>query len=544
MSVPQRLALVAALLTALALPAAAGDLRISVPKRSKPTPVQKLNQEGVKELQKHEYKKAKATFYKAYLIDPNDPFTLNNLGYIAELEGQADRAERYYSLAQAQGSDAIVYKSTERAAVGKPVDQIAGNAADNKMQVNRINVYSIGMLQKDEAPEADLALQKALKLDPTNPFTLNNLGYAREKEGELEQAYKFYSDAANQHSDTPIVVSMKQSWRGKPISEVAQANANKVRNLLDHEQSVTDRVARLNTRGVAAINRNDYKLARQYFSEAYKLDPRNAFALNNMGYLSELDGDKETADFYYDKAKEADQSSMKVAYASRKDVEGMKLASVADDSDGAVNKAIEEAAALRRAQGGEVVLRYRDNQPVMEPAVPPKPLQPENPAPPPSEPSGNELMQPLPENEQPGAAQPNGQPAQPNGQPAPNNAPTNPNGGLLQPLPENEQPPAARDSSQPPPQGGIIEPLPENEQPPAARDSNQPPPQAAPPPQEQPQQQPNVPRPPQSQNQPQGPVVHRPPQGAQQDNAPANSNGGILMPLPDDQQPPAAKQPQ
>ncbi len=319
---------------------------------------------------------------------PTIPFTLNNLGYIAELEGQADRAERYYSLAQAQGSDAIVYKSTERAAIGKPVDQIAGNAADSKMQVNRINVYAIGLLRKDQAPEADVALQKALKLDPQNPFTLNNLGYAREKEGELEQAYKFYSEAAAQHSDTPIVVSMKQQWRGKPISEIAEANANKVRNLMEHEQSVTAKVARLNTRGVAAINRNDFKLAKQYFQEAYQLDPKNAFALNNMGYLAEIDGDRETADFYYDKAREADQSSMKVAYASRKDVEGMKLAAVANDSDSAVNKAIDEAAALRRAEGGPVVLRYRNNQPVMEPATPPKPIATANPTPEPP-PSGN-----------------------------------------------------------------------------------------------------------------------------------------------------------
>jgi len=531
MFVPRRLAIITAVLIPLMLPAADKDVRISIPKRTKPTPVQKLNQEGVRELQKRQYKKAKATFYKAYLIDPNDPFTLNNLGYIAELEGQADRAERYYSLAQAQGSDAIVYKSTERAAIGKPVDQIAGSAADNKMQVNRINVYSIGLLKKDQAPEADVALQKALKLDPTNPFTLNNLGYAREKEGELEQAYKFYSEAAAQHSETPIVVSMRQSWRGKPISEVAQANADKVRNLMEHEQSVSDKVARLNTRGVAAINRNDYKLAKQYFEEAYKLDPRNAFALNNMGYLAELDGDRETADFYYDKAKEADQSSMKVAYASRKDVEGMKLASVADDSDSAVNKAMDEAAALRRAEGGPVVLRYRNNQPVMEPANPPKPIQPANPTPPP--PSGNEILQPLPENEQPGATQPNGQPraAQPNGQPAPGNAPANSNGGLLMPLPDNQQPPAAQGQGAAP-QGGIIEPLPDNQQPPSARE-----------PQEQQQPQSSVPRPPQSQQPPQGPAVHRPPQ-AQQGNTPANSNGGILMPLPDDQQPPAAKQPQ
>src|SRR5580700_4900928 len=140
MSVSRQLTVIFALLIALTMSASAHDVRISIPKRTKPTPVQKLNQDGVKEVQKHAYKRAKALFYKAYLIDPNDPFTLNNLGYIAELEGQADRAQRYYDLAQAQGSDAVVYKSSERAAVGQPVDQIAGSGADNKMQVNRINV--------------------------------------------------------------------------------------------------------------------------------------------------------------------------------------------------------------------------------------------------------------------------------------------------------------------------------------------------------------------------------------------------------------------
>jgi len=488
MSVSRRLILVSALLLAVTASASANDVRISIPKRTKPTPVQKLNQEGVKEVKKHNYKKAKALFYKAYLIDPNDPFTLNNLGYVAELEGQADRAERYYSLAQEQGSDALVYKSTEPAAVGQPVGKVAGLAVDTKMQVNRINVYAIGLLQKDQAPQADLALQKALKLDPNNPFTLNNLGYAREKEGELEQAYKFYTQAANQNSDTPIVVTVRKSWRGKGISSIAADNARKVQNLMAHEQSVSDQVARLNTRGVAAINRNDFKLARQYFERAYKLDSQNAFALNNMGYLAEMDGDRETADFYYDKAREADQSSMKVAYASRKDVEGMKLSSVASDSDDAVNKATEEAAALRREEGGPVVLRYRNNQPVMEPATPPKPIQPETNTTPP--PSGG-IIEPLPDNQQPPAAQPGN--AQP---PQGNNAPANPGGGLLMPLPDNQQPPAAQPGNPAP---------------------------------QQPQQQ----APPQSQSAP-------PPQN----NQPANSNGGLMMPLPDDQQPPAAKQPQ
>ena len=521
MSVSRQLTVIFALLIALTMSASANDVRISIPKRTKPTPVQKLNQEGVKEVQKHHYKKAKSLFYKAYLIDPNDPFTLNNLGYIAELEGQADRAQRYYSLAQEQGSDALVYKSTEPAAIGKPVGKIAGSAADTKMQVNRINVYAIGLLQKDQAPQADVALQRALKLDPTNPFTLNNLGYAREKEGELEDAYKFYTQAADQHSDTPIVVTMKPAWRGKGISTIAASNARKVQNVMEHEQSTNAKVARLDTRGVAAINRNDYKLARTYFEQAYKLDPQNAFALNNMGYLAEMDGDRETADFYYDKARAADQSSMKVAYASRKDVEGMKLSSVAGDSDDAVNKAVEEAAALRREEGGPVVLRYRDNQPVMEPATPPKPIQPANPAPAPAPAPSGGLIEPLPDNQQPPAVQPNEQPAAPqpnNAQPAaqppaqPNtpaaqppqgsNAPANSNGGLLMPLPDNQQPPAAQDQSQP-----------------------------APAPQ-QPQQQ-QQPAPPQSQQStPSAP-----------NNQPANSNGGILMPLPDSQQPPAAQQP-
>ena len=62
------------------LPAMAGDLRIPIPTRSKPTPVQQLNREGVKAVEKRQYDKAKKLFYRAYLLDPDDPFTLNNLG--------------------------------------------------------------------------------------------------------------------------------------------------------------------------------------------------------------------------------------------------------------------------------------------------------------------------------------------------------------------------------------------------------------------------------------------------------------------------------
>ena len=71
------------------------EVRIPLPRRNHATPVQNLNREGVKALEKHDYGKAKNLFYQAYLLDPDDPFTLNNLGYVAELEGEVERAKRF-----------------------------------------------------------------------------------------------------------------------------------------------------------------------------------------------------------------------------------------------------------------------------------------------------------------------------------------------------------------------------------------------------------------------------------------------------------------
>lgn len=84
------------------------DLKITIPERSHPTPVQRLNREGVDAIRKHDYKKAESLFYKAYLLDPDDPFTLNNLGYTSELQGQVDRAQRFYALAGKQATDATI----------------------------------------------------------------------------------------------------------------------------------------------------------------------------------------------------------------------------------------------------------------------------------------------------------------------------------------------------------------------------------------------------------------------------------------------------
>ena len=344
----------------------AQQLRLPLPKKSKYTPVQQLNRDGVNALQKNRVDKAKRYFYKAYLIDPNDPFTLNNLGYVAELEGDIDRAQRYYDQAQANTSEALVDRSTEPQDLGKPVAKIAGRTAEGPMRVNELNSQALRLLNQDRAPEADLLLQQALKIEPNNPFTLNNMGFAQEKEGELERAIQSYSKSAQTGSREPVVVAINKDWRGKPISEVAAQNAENARKELEHGSSVEAQVARLNLRGVSAMNRNDRQAARDYFEKAYKLDPRSSFTINNMGYLAELEGDKETASSFYEQAQSARRAGARVAVSTRPEAEGRAVGQVAGQSTALVDSEIEAVADAKRRSGAPPALRTRDNRIIVD----------------------------------------------------------------------------------------------------------------------------------------------------------------------------------
>jgi Flp pilus assembly protein TadD len=365
-------AIVALILTLSA--AASADLKVKVPRHTKPTPVQELNQNGVRALQKNDVARARRDFYKAYLLDPDDPFTLNNLGYLAELDGNIERAQKFYDLAAANSTDALVALSSNPELKGKEVSQVAGNVVSATMQVNRLNVAALGMMRKDRAPEAEQLLRKAYAISPQNPFTLNNLGYALEKQGELEQAAHYYSEAALIGSQKKVVVAFNRSWRGRPITEIASRNAAEARRELSASGSVEARVTRLNVRGVTALNRNQTGLAQQYFQQAYHLDPNNAFALNNMGYISELEGDRETAGYYYDRARGAYRNDALIALASRKTAEGFRLSAVANKSEIAVSAAQEQQLADLRASGAKPLpLRTRDQAIVREPPRPPAP---------------------------------------------------------------------------------------------------------------------------------------------------------------------------
>jgi len=338
----------------------AADLTIMIPRRSKLTPVQRLNREGVEALQKHKYAKAEQLFYKAYLFDPEDPFTLNNLGYISELNGQVDRAERYYTQAAAQSSDAVADVATTRQMKGRPMKEVLA-LTHEPLQINHANVEAVRLLSEGRAAEADLLLQHALNSDPHNIFTLNNMGVAKEMEGEEQEALKYYDQASAGQAEATAVVSTNNTWRGRPVVEMARENAKALRDYLAHEQQLPEQVAELNLRGVSAVNRNDLRTADADFRKAYSLDPQDAFTLNNIGYVAELEGDRETAEFFYKHARQAIEASATVGVATRRSAEGQKLFTVATDSTSRVEaKVAQDRAGLER-QNEPVALRRRDN---------------------------------------------------------------------------------------------------------------------------------------------------------------------------------------
>jgi len=347
-------------------------LKISIPRRSHLTPVQKLNREGVAEIEKHDYAKAEAAFMKAYLYDSTDPFTLYNLGYSAELEGNLDRAQRFYGLAVQQASNASIDRTNVASLKGQPMRAAVLGINDRELQINQANIDAIRLMGSGQAREAEFVLEQTLKLDPQNAFTLNNLGVAEEAQGDFAEAEDSYRQAAALHSSQiTVVTTAGAAWRGKPVNEIALANATRVEGRIRAARTSQAQASILNVQGVAAINRNDWTTAVQDFQRAYSLDPLSAFSLNNEGFLAESNGDEETAQFFYDRARLAQDSGTAVGLATRRNAEGASVAFAANGSSTQVGLKLSDLEQQRRKDNPPVVLRNRDNSPVVEPSSSP-----------------------------------------------------------------------------------------------------------------------------------------------------------------------------
>jgi Flp pilus assembly protein TadD len=338
--------------------------------------VQRLNREGVEAVQKHDYERAEALFLKAYLYDPSDPFTLNNLGYISELQGQLDRANRFYRLAQEQSCNAQIDVSSEKSLQGKPMMAAVDDLQDQPMQVNRMNVEAMRLLAQGRGFEAATLLQKALTLSPQDPFTLNNLGVANETVGDYSNAIRYYRAAADRHSTEPVVISVDRAWRGKPVSDMAAASATRLEKRMREADPDYARALMLSRRGVFAENQNDWAAAKDYFLRAYSADPSDAFSLNNRGYVAEREGDLETAKFFYEKARRAQDANAPVGMATDSAAQGKPLFSVALGSDHKVDSALGVYSIERHRQTGPIELTPRGGTP--EDSAPSAPQQPSN----------------------------------------------------------------------------------------------------------------------------------------------------------------------
>lgn len=367
-------ALTIAVLLGLALHAAwARDtITITLPRHSRLTFVQRLNREGVLAVQKHDYATAANLFYKAYLFDPSDPFTLNNLGYISELEGQLDRADKFYKLAAEQGSNANIDLSNVKRLQGQPMQAAFSGLQDVPMRVNRLDLDAVNLLSEGRNFEAAGLLQQALTLDPRDPFTLNNLGVADEAIGDLGGAMKYYSAAADSRSSESVAVTHSRSWAGKTVSQMAAANVIRLEGQSQESGSSGMQASLLSEQGVFAVNENDWPTARRDFMRAYALDPTSAFSLNNRGYVAERDGDLESAQFFYQKAGQAYGAGFPVGLATNPSAKGQALVRVAAQSRLNVDGALDVYSRERRGQPGSIELTPRGAAGAGESTVPPQ----------------------------------------------------------------------------------------------------------------------------------------------------------------------------
>jgi Flp pilus assembly protein TadD len=196
-------------------------------------------------------------------------------------------------------------------------------------------------------------------VDPHNAFTLNNLGVAYESVADLDNALRYYQEAADTGSKELALVTADSSWRGHSVSAMARESVHRLQQQRRSVDPAQAKAVMYTLRGIRAENANNWTEARQDFLQAYSLQPSSAFTLNNRGYVAEREGDLETAQFFYQRAQRAPDSTAKVGIATRLSAKGQPLIAVADQSNGKVDDALEVYSRQRKQPSAPVELTPR-----------------------------------------------------------------------------------------------------------------------------------------------------------------------------------------
>jgi tetratricopeptide (TPR) repeat protein len=142
---------------------------------------------------------------------------------------------------------------------------------------------------------------------------------------------------------------------------MAAVSAKRLQDRMRRMGSSEVQSALFTMRGVSAANGNDWLTAKEDFLHAYSLNPVSAFSLNNRGYVAEMDGDLETAQFFYDKARKAHDSDATIGLATQRGAEGQKLFTVATGSGRQVDSRLEIYSEQRHRETGPIELTPRGN---------------------------------------------------------------------------------------------------------------------------------------------------------------------------------------
>ncbi|HEX5432033.1 MAG TPA: hypothetical protein VFW83_08710, partial [Bryobacteraceae bacterium] len=272
-------------------------------------------------------------------------------------------------MASEQGSSANIDLTNVKSLKGKPMTFAFEDLRETPMQVNRMNVDAMRLLSQGRTFEASDLLRHALELDPRNAFTMNNLGAADEIIGDYKDALNYYQQAANSNSSAKVVVTENKDWSGKPVTRMAESNAGRLQKWMKTIDPSIAEAALYNRRGVFAANENNWTTARQDFLHAYSLDPSDAYSLNNRGYVAEMDGDLESAQYFYQKAQQASGAATRVGTATSLAGKGERLSRLAANSTDNVNGALAIYSRRRHVQTGPVELTPRNGAPPTPPAT-------------------------------------------------------------------------------------------------------------------------------------------------------------------------------
>ncbi|MBM2837568.1 MAG: tol-pal system protein YbgF [Deltaproteobacteria bacterium] len=153
----------------------------------------------------------------------------------------------------------------------------------------------LAALQNGELNYAQALFEQALKENPRDSFTLNNLGVVHERRGNYKKALEMYQAAAQTGSSVTIG-SDDPEYKGITISELAAKNAKRAREIQPTTvpgQSKEDELKGLYSTAYKSFTSEEYDKALYEFSRYLDLVSDKSLAGNALYWIGEIYYQKE-----------------------------------------------------------------------------------------------------------------------------------------------------------------------------------------------------------------------------------------------------------